>query len=127
MENKKIKEYLLDNEDVLRDVVGQLNSWDGCLDYLEAYENDEDFFETYFHGRIDEAVRAVCYGNYKYTDEYVRFNAYGNLESCDEYEILEEMKDNIDEIIENLIDKYQHLSLEVELEELLEEDDEDDE
>lgn len=46
------------------------------------YENDEDFFEENF-SNADSAVRAVCYGEYHYTDEYVVFNAYGNLESFD--------------------------------------------
>lgn len=123
MNVEKIKNYLLDNEKVLKDVVCDLNSWDGCLEYLDYYENDEDFFETFFYGRIDEAVRAVCYGNYNYTDEFVKFNAYGNLESCNKYEVLERMKDNIDEITDNLIDKYQYLNLDFELVELLEEED----
>jgi hypothetical protein len=47
----------------------------------EIYSNDEDFFNTFFEGKTNEAVRAVCYGEYRYTDEYVMFNGYGNLES----------------------------------------------
>ena len=124
MEIEKIKEYLLDNEDVLKEVVRELNSWDGCLDWLDYFENDEDFFETFFNGKIDEAVRAVCYGDYKYMDDYVKFNAYGNLESCNEYQLIDELKDSIDEIVDNLVEKYQHLYLNNDLEELLEEDEE---
>lgn len=44
------------------------------------FQNGECFFEEMF-STTDEAVRAVCYGEYHYTDEYVRFNAYGNLET----------------------------------------------
>ena len=117
-----IKNYLLENEEELLNVVRKLNSWDGCLDYLDYMENDEYFFETYFDGRVDEAVRAVCYGDYEYMDDYVKFNAYRNLESCSEYELYRELKDNIDDIIDNLVDKYEELYLNDELKELLEEE-----
>ena len=52
-------------------------------DYI--FDNDECFFNEMF-GNADEAVRAVCYGNYNYTDTYVIFNAYGNLVSFDTYD-----------------------------------------
>ena len=45
--------------------------------------NDEDFFNLFFEGKPMEAVRAACYGNYRYCDEWVWFNAYGNLEGGD--------------------------------------------
>lgn len=47
----------------------------------EIYINDEDFFNTFFEEKTLEAVRAVCFGEYRYQDDYVIFNAYGNLES----------------------------------------------
>jgi hypothetical protein len=47
----------------------------------EIYSNDEDFFNTFFEGKTNEAVRAVCYGEYEYMNEYVKFNGYGNLVS----------------------------------------------
>ena len=52
-------------------------------DYI--FDNGECFFHEMF-GNADEAVRAVCYGNYNYTDTYVIFNAYGNLVSFDIYD-----------------------------------------
>jgi hypothetical protein len=115
-----IKEYLLENEEVLKDVVRELNSWNGCLDYLDVYENDEEFFTLFFKNPM-EAVRATQFGNYNYSDDYVRFNGYGNLDSCSEWELLEDLKDNIDEIIDNLVENYQNLYLDSELTELLEE------
>ena len=51
---------------------------DGCI-----YYNDEYFFEEYFSNNPTEAVRAVCYGDYRYMDTFVVFNGYGNLESFD--------------------------------------------
>ena len=126
MNIEKVKEYLLDNEDVLKDVVREINSYNGALDYLEVYENDEEFFETYFSDPM-EAVRATQFGNYNYSDDYVKFNGYGNLDSCSEWELLEDLKDNIDEIVDLLIENANHLYLDTELEELLEEDEEEEE
>ena len=119
-----IKEYLLNNEDVLIDMVHELNSWNGCLDWLDFCENDENFFECYFENKI-EVARAICYGDYNYTDDYVRFNGYGNLESFSEYDMIEELKDSIDEIIENLIEYKDCICInDGNLEELLEEEEE---
>ena len=47
----------------------------------EIFENDEDFFETFFSGEVLKAVQAVSYGEYNYSDNYVIFNGYGNLDS----------------------------------------------
>ncbi len=44
------------------------------------YHNAEEFFSIYFSDVL-EAVRAVCFGEYRYQDEYVQFNGYGNLET----------------------------------------------
>ena len=108
-----IKEYLLNNEDVLIDMVQELNGWNGCLDWLEFFENKLD------------AVRATFYGDYRYNDDYVRFNGYGNLESFSEYDMIEEIKDSIDEIVENLIEYKDNICIsDGNLEELLEEEEE---
>ena len=122
-----IKDYLLDNMEVLKDVVMEINSWDDSLDYLDVHYNDEDFFNTYFEGRAMEAVRAAHYGDYEFTDEYVRFNGYGNLETLSESEFHQELIDYIDDIVESLVDNYTHIHLYDEklssmVEEYLEED-----
>lgn len=49
----------------------------------EIFNNDEEFFNTFFNGKVIEAVRAISYGEYSYGHEYVKFNGYGNLESFD--------------------------------------------
>lgn len=49
------------------------------------FKNGECFFSEMF-STTDEAVRAVCYGNYHYIDAYVRFNGYGNLETTNDPE-----------------------------------------
>lgn len=47
----------------------------------EIFCNDEEFFNMFFDGKVIEAVRATCYGNYNYSQSYVKFNGYGNIES----------------------------------------------
>ena len=119
MKTEKIKEYLLDNIDTLKDVVMELNCWNGCLDWLDYQENNEDFFETYF-AKKDEVARAICYGDYNYMDDYVRFNAYGNLESCNEWEYEDELKSYINDIVDNLTEEKDNLTIyDDELNELL--------
>ena len=130
MKKEKIREYLLNNEETLLDVVSELNSWNGCLENLDFFENDEDFFNTFFDNPM-EAIRATYYGNYNYNDDYVKFNGYGNIDSYSEYERIEEIKDNIDDIVENLVECYYNIYINEELEslllELLEEEEEEEE
>ena len=118
MKKEKIREYLLNNEETLLDVVSELNSWNGCLENLEFWENDEEFFNTFFNNPM-EAIRATYYGNYNYNDDYVKFNGYGNIDSYSEYERIEEIKDNIDDIVDNLIECYYNIYINEELENLL--------
>lgn len=119
MEN--VRAFLLDNVDVLKGAVRELNIWNGSMEHLDVYENDEEFFNMAFEGNPMEAVRATQYGSYAFGDEYVRFDGYGNLESMSEYEYERECKDYVDEIIDNLVECRSHLHLNGELEDLLDE------
>lgn len=107
---EQVKEYLLKNIETLKDVVRELHSWDGSLEDLNYYQNDEYFFKEMF-SETDEAVRAVCYGDYNYMDDYVKFNAYGNLDSCSELEYEEDLKNNIDEIIDTLEENIENVNI----------------
>lgn len=67
------------------DVYGKVRIFNDYCRYTDNYEdilynNNEYFFKENFM-EIDEAVRAVCYGDYHYRDEFVCFDAYGNLRS----------------------------------------------
>lgn len=53
----------------------------------EVYENDEYFFNTFFDGRVNEALRAAHFGTYNWSDNYVKFNGYGNLESFNYFKV----------------------------------------
>lgn len=103
---EQIKNMLIESGK-LSDIARNLNDYNGCLDYLDYRANDEEFFRTFYENDIDEAVRAVCYGNYNYTDEYVTINAYGNLDSCSEYEYQNLLEESVDDIADNLIDLWE--------------------
>lgn len=115
----EVKKYLLENLDELKDVVREINAWNGSLEYLEIFENDQEFFDTFFHDNPMEAVRAASYGDYNFMDQYVRFNGYGNLESLNEEDYEEELKLHIDEIIDELERNYEQLNLSEQLKKLL--------
>lgn len=123
---KRVKEFLLNNTDVLEEVVRELASWDGSMEHLDVRYNDEEFFNVFFSDPM-EAVRAAHYGDYNYTDEYVRFNAYGNLETLTGYDYKQELVEEIDEIVELLVENQGNLSLDSELEELMEQAEEENE
>lgn len=120
MTNTNLKEFLLENIETTNGIVQELNSWNGCLDHLQVFENDEEFFEMFFTEDKMALVRAISFGEYNYNDEYVRFNGYGNLETLNEYQLEEELKESIEEIIDNLIENQHELSLDSEVEELIE-------
>ena len=73
----EIKGLLLNDLDTLKDAVRELNSWNACLDYLDVYENDEEFFNIFFEGKPAALERAIYYGDFNYNDNYIKFNGYG--------------------------------------------------
>ena len=108
---EEIKNYLLNHVDEIRDIIIEINSIDGSLDYLEYYENDEDFFNDFFYNNPSEAVRSSYYGDYNYCDKYVKFDGCGNLKSVDDYGLEKEYKDYIDDITKSLLEHYQQISI----------------
>ena len=118
MEN--IKNYLLNHVNEIGGIVNEINSIDGSLDFLEYWDNDEEFFNDFFFNNPMEAVRSSFYGNYKFCDEYVKFNGYGNLESFNDYDLEKEYKENIDDIVKALVEHYEEMNISEELKSLIE-------
>ena len=106
---ENIKNYLLNHIDEIGGIISDINSIDGSLDFLEYWNNDEEFFNTFFYNNPMEAVRSEFYGDYNYCDKYVKFDGYGNLKSVDDYELEKEYKYYIDEIIDSLLENYQEM------------------
>ena len=107
----EIKGLLLNDLDTLKDVISELNSWNACLDYLDVYNNDDEFFDMFFEGKPAELARAIYYGDFNYNDEYIKFNGYGNLETFSKYDYEELLEENIEEITENLIEYAEYISI----------------
>ena len=89
--------------DEILSIVNEINGYNEELDYLNYRENDEYFFNTYFENNVMEAIRACYFGNYNYNDAYVKFDAYGNLESICWFELEKELKDSINDIVNEII------------------------
>jgi hypothetical protein len=53
-----------------------------------------------------DAVRAVCFGNYNYSNEFVKFNAYNNLESANKYEVFNDYELYKEYIADKIIELY---------------------
>lgn len=99
---EELKEYLLNNIDELIDAIRELNSWDGCLEHLKVFENEDEFFDMFSLGGLD-LMEKVYYGNYRPYDMYVRFNSDGNLESLTTKDYIKFIKSRLDEVIEHLL------------------------
>ena len=108
---EEIKNYLLNHVDEIGDIIIEINSIDNSLDFLEYWENNEEFFNTFFVNNPTEAVRASFYGDYSYCDDFVKFNGYGNLESFNDCDLEKKYKDYIDDITKSLIEHYQQISI----------------
>lgn len=97
-----LKNYLLNNINLTKDITGELICRYGCLCHLEYYYM-EDFDDVMQGYTPTEIASKIFYGEFNPNDNYFRFNGYANLESLDDWELDKEHRDYIDEIIENLI------------------------
>ena len=106
----EIKNYLLNNMKVTRDVVNELNCWDGCLEFLEVYYMED--LDYYLEGHTpSEILNKMFYGNFNPNDSYFRFDAYANLESLNEWDLEERYKMYIDEIIGALLENMDDIEI----------------
>ena len=96
----------IDNFEEIFELVSIINSYDGSLSEREFFYNEEEFFDIFFGINTIDAVRAVCYGDYKFEDEFVMFNAYENLESFNRYEVMNEYRLFKDEIADKIMELY---------------------
>lgn len=119
---EQLKDLSIDDKISL---ISNINGYDGYFEDLRVYQNDEEFFEVFFNNKVMEAVRAVCYGEYYYSDHLVRFDAYGNLESLSKYRFEEEFDSQVEEIAKWIQENENNIDLEyygIELEEINDEE-----
>ena len=87
----------------LKEMVSEVFNYDGMLEELYYYYNNENFFEKYFQQKY-EVAGAICYGDYRYNDTYVKFDGYMNLYSISASEYEELIKKNAEKILETYIE-----------------------
>ena len=116
---KELKNYLLNNDELLMEIVREINKYDNSLKYLAYYENDEHTINELFSTAHDFAKKCV-YGNYDYYDDYFVIDSLGRVISYDWDDLVNEVKNHIDDIIEELKSSYQNIDVyDVNLNELL--------
>ena len=116
---KELRNYLLENEKELTLVVSRLNAYNGSLDYMDFWSNDPYTINEIFPSAYELAER-IQYGDYNINDDYFKFDGYGNMVSYSEYEMIQEMKEEIEVIIEMLLEYYHEIYINTELTELIE-------
>lgn len=88
----------------LRDMVLEVNSWDGSLEEYEVYDM-ESFDDIVYGWEPLEIANRIHFGDFSPMDDYFTFNGCGNLESKSELDFKDLIKDGEEEIIE----KYSEL------------------
>ena len=97
----------------LKEMVYEVFTYNDMLEELYFYDNDENFFEKCFQ-RKDEIAKAVCYGDYRYTDDYVKFDGCMNLYSISKFEYENLIKKSAKEIFETYIQYVENGELKLE-------------
>lgn len=99
----------------LKEIVDEVNAWNGTLENFTVYDFDDDFINEYFPSPV-EAVRACYFGKINsWLDDYIRFNVYGNLESLTEQEYKDELQQYSQEIIKVANEYLDELNISEEL------------
>lgn len=114
-----IKDWMLKQDtSVLMDIVNELNSFNGCLDYLQVYSMDD--FDEIIQGWQPSAIAcSIYYGEFNPNDEYFNLNIGDNLYSYNEYDIKQDYINYIDEIVDAVQQYGCQVQLPQELEELM--------
>ena len=118
---ERIREYLLNEKEILIDIVREINSYNGSFETIIPYDNDEYTINELFGNNPYDFMERCQYGNYSIQDDYFTFDTLGHIYSCNWDDIVEETVYYIDEIIEELLSIYNELYIDEELRELIEE------
>lgn len=107
----RIIQFIVDKNNIFQviDIITYINDYDNSMNTLCYYDNDDEFFDMHFGINTMQAVRAVCYGDYRYSDDYVKFDELGNLESANIYEIMAEYDFNKEDIADKIIELAEYL------------------
>ena len=104
--------YDLSNSDYFKYINEELNEI--------VVENDDTGLNELLDGdSIQEIVKKVYYGNYRYQDKYVTFDGYGNLESLNDLDEKYDEDEVIDYLIENKSQDYDEVQFVIDNQDLI--------
>ena len=105
---QRATEELKNNDDLFTGCVDELDSWDGFADGFRAWDMSE--IDEFYCGCKASKLLDDMTGDFNKYDNYFYFSIYG-LESTDDKVDL--YRSNVDEgeLLDNLIDKYNHLDI----------------
>lgn len=107
---ERVKDLLLEDDRLLQSVVRDINSWNGSLRDIEFYPLDSYELEVFFGDDMMKLADAICDGNFNSNDDYFTLDdVYGYITTYTETEMIEELKNNIDDIVEQFFDTYYDL------------------
>ena len=117
---KKIEKYLLNNLEETQEIIEQINNINNSLEDLEIYPMEEldNVLSNYY---IKHIFKMASKGNFDINDEYFRITSDGALESFDIYMYELVIKQNIEEIIDQIVYNFEELNLEKQLSIMIEE------
>jgi hypothetical protein len=115
MLKEKLENVLLSDMDMIADVVREVNSYSGALEFLEVYDMEE--FNWIVEGYSPlEIANKIHYGNFSPVDSYFRYDSYSNFESMSSWEVEDEYRNYISEIIDRMLEAKNNICLPKELE-----------
>ena len=117
---KNWMENIADNNDLIS-IVRQVNSWNGSLEEYNFYDMDE-LDELFCGVKLTDFLSKLA-PNFNHGDDGFR-DSYQGLESCSMQDVVDEIKDNIEEVAEAIADTMEEDDIWIpsSLEELLEEE-----
>lgn len=108
---ERVKEILLNDEDLLYRVVNDINSWNGALRDLDFYNLDKYELSCFYGEDLMQFADAILEGDFNSSDDYFRIDDWNTIITYSEKEMNDALKDNIDDIVEQLFEEYENLSL----------------
>lgn len=103
--NKELKKYFTDHPSELVNLIYENRDHPG-LEHLYYYENDEDFYDTYYSNNnsdknmVELVLSQIDSNSFNYNDEYIKLNEYGELKTLPAFKYEKLLLENLKYIME---------------------------
>lgn len=109
---ENIGNLLKKNTDLLKEIVVDINSWDGSLRDLDFYNLDKYELSVFFGDNLMEFADAIIEGDFKSGDDYFTIDAiFGYITTYTEQEMVNTLINNVEDIVERLVEEHSHLDI----------------